>query len=197
MNPRARKKEPPDLLLPLFALPIASHLLDDLAIPLLLNRFPLPAILFPCPSLDFSLSSVASFYQFGSPPQVLGVCGGIPGSTRSGGPRLAIDGCGCQDRCFCSESRASFCQASLRPAQFASFPCSNCVFSSSAVADSSQICCPSQLVAKVRRQIRWSTPGGVRQQPSYSVSSRRIVHCPFCSLRYVPTPLYSCFCTNG
>uniref|UniRef100_A0A7C9EYU7 Uncharacterized protein n=1 Tax=Opuntia streptacantha TaxID=393608 RepID=A0A7C9EYU7_OPUST len=39
--------------------------------------------------------------------------------------------------------------------QFASFPCSNFVFSSSAVADSSQICCPSQLVAKVRRQIRW------------------------------------------
>uniref|UniRef100_A0A7C9DHX7 Uncharacterized protein n=1 Tax=Opuntia streptacantha TaxID=393608 RepID=A0A7C9DHX7_OPUST len=161
MNPRARKKEPPDLLFPLFALPIASHLLNDLALLLLLNRFPLPAIPFPCPFLDFSLSSVTSFYQIGSPPQlvvgipsttrrfrsrpystmnrrifwtqVLGGCGGFPGSTRSpggrldftaeqnfpaGGPSLAIDGCCCQDRCICSESRASFCPASLRPTQF-------------------------------------------------------------------------------
>ena len=160
MNPRERKKEPPDLLLPLFDLPIASNLLDDLAMPLLLHRFPLPATPFPCPFLDFSLSSVSKFYQIGSPPQpVVGVpsttrrfrsrpystmirrnfwvqflcgCGGLPGSTRSpggrldftagqnfpaGGPRLAIDGCCCQDRCLCAESRASVCPASLRPTQ--------------------------------------------------------------------------------
>jgi len=142
---------------------------------------------------------------------------------------------------------ANFLLTSRFRFQFASFPCSNFDFSYSAVADSSQICFPSQMVAKVRRQIRWvrvhlppstfqeggcaqkfrvcvGLPGHTRGSPSaarmgstiqfrgprsvivecrcqawpiYSVSSRRIVHCPFCSLRYVPTLLYSCFCSNG
>ena len=113
MNLRERKKEPPDLLLPLFDLPITSSFLVDLAMSLLIHRFPFPAIPFPCPFLDFALSSVSMFYQIGSPPQpVVGVqsttrrfrswpysamirrnywvqnlcgCGGLPGSTRPPG----------------------------------------------------------------------------------------------------------------
>ena len=160
MNPRESKKEPPDLLLPLFDLPLTSRFLVDLAMSLLIHRFSFPTIPFPCPFLDFDLSSVSMFYQIGSPPQsVVGIqsttrrfrsrpysatirrnywvhnlcgCGGLPGSTRppggrlafiagqnfqAGGPRSAIGGRCCQDWCICSESCASVCPASLRPTQ--------------------------------------------------------------------------------
>ena len=74
MNPRKRKKEPPDPLLSIFDLPIASSYLVDLAMSLHISRFPFPAIPFPCPFLDFALSSVSKFYQICSPPQpVVGV----------------------------------------------------------------------------------------------------------------------------
>ena len=118
MNPRARKKEPPDLLLSLPAPLTTSNLLDALAKLLLLNRFPLPAFPCPCPCLDFSLTSVPQLCQIGAPPQsvvgtpsttrrfrsrpystlirrtfwmqVLDGCGGLPGSTRSPGRRLDL-----------------------------------------------------------------------------------------------------------
>ena len=107
---RKRKKEPPDSLLSILDLPFASSYLVDLAISLLISRSPFPAFPFPCPILDFALSSVSQFYQICSPPQpVVGVqsttcwfrsrlssattlgnsyvqtlsrCCGLPGSTR-------------------------------------------------------------------------------------------------------------------
>ena len=48
MNPRARKKEPPDPLFSIFALPIPSSSIVDLAIYLFDYRLPCPVISFPC-----------------------------------------------------------------------------------------------------------------------------------------------------
>jgi len=130
MNPRARKKEPPDPLFSLFDLPIPSSSLVDLAMSLLIHRLPCPDIPFPCPFLDFVLSSVSMFCQIGSPPQPIV---GVQSTTRrfrsrpssaalrrnywAGGPRAAIGGRCYQDWRISPISCASVCPASLRPAQ--------------------------------------------------------------------------------
>ena len=69
MNPRKRKKEPPDSLLPILDLPIASSYLADLAIASAKFQSPFPAFPFPCPLLDFALPSVFQCSQICSPPQ--------------------------------------------------------------------------------------------------------------------------------
>jgi len=66
MNPRVRKKKPPDPLLSSFDLQITSSFLVDLAMSLLMHRFPFPAIPFPCPLLDPTLPSETRFYQIDS-----------------------------------------------------------------------------------------------------------------------------------
>ena len=132
MNPRERKKEPPDPLLSFFDLPITSSFLVDLAMSLLMHRFPFPAIPFPCSLLDLTLPSETRCYQIDSRvqsttrrfrsqpesatileifwvPNLTGCCG-LLGSTRW---QVRC----CQDWRIGSVSCASVRPPSLRPPQ--------------------------------------------------------------------------------